>query len=81
MDSCAVNLDYVRGRRADLFRPYERARSRNLATSYLVRVRHTVILLNRKKIFGNDDSKFNFVLRRVADTRLAIGARKFSISL
>ena len=52
-----------------------------MATGYLVRVRYLIVLFRNEKIFGYSDSKFYFILRRVAYTCLAIGARKFSSGL
>jgi hypothetical protein len=38
-------------------------------------------LFRRKEIIGGSGTEFYFILRRVIDTRLAIGARKLSSGL
>ena len=74
MDSRAVNPAADFELRPDLFGVQGRARGRDLATGDLVRVRHLAVLFRGEKIFGGGDSELNPVLRRVADTCLAIGA-------
>ena len=81
MDTRTVNRAFVRGKCADLFGVQRRANRRSVATCYLVCVLDIGHLFRYKTVVGGGDSELYFVLRRVADTRLAIGARKFSSSV
>ena len=75
MDTRAVNRAFVRVERADLCGVQGRANRRGVAACDLVRVLDIGRLFRREAVVGNGDSELYFVFRRVADTRLAIGAR------